>query len=357
MSAIAAQLAYPAKLDQLWREHVAPRAADAPTAPDVFSGTGGTSLGLSAAGFREVLACEWDRHACACFRLNHPHTPILEGDVAKLGIDDILARTGLKAGELDLFTGSPPCQGFSTAGKRQLDDDRNQLFREYVRLLRGLRPKTFIMENVSGMVKGKMKLIFAEILRALKDAGYRVRARLLNSMYFGVPQSRERMIFIGVRDDLGIDPTFPPPESAPVTVRQAWAGLPDQRGDALKGPALAVAAYVQTGTSNGGGRVSKWLRGTTSGFGLTRLSWNKPSCCIPKLSLLSSSPIIHPDRHERISIAQAQRLCSFPDQFQLPGDFNERWARLGNAVMPLFARAIALHVRFNILARIGVADG
>jgi len=83
-----------------------------------------------------------------------------------------------------------------------MDDGRNQLFREYVRLLRGLKPKAFVMENVSGMVKGKMKLIFAEIMRELKASGYYVSARLMNAMYFGVPQSRQRMIFIGVREDL-----------------------------------------------------------------------------------------------------------------------------------------------------------
>ena len=83
-----------------------------------------------------------------------------------------------------------------------MDDGRNQLFQEYVRLLRGLRPKVLVMENVSGMVKGKMKLISAEILRELRASGYQVSARLMNAMYFGVPQSRERMIFIGLRDDL-----------------------------------------------------------------------------------------------------------------------------------------------------------
>ena len=110
--------------------------------------------------------------------------------------------TGLQPGELDVLDGSPPCQGFSTAGKRKMDDGRNQLFREYVRLLQGLQPKVLVMENVSGMVKGKMKLIFAEIMRELKASGYHVEARLMNAMYFGVPRSRERMIFIGVREDL-----------------------------------------------------------------------------------------------------------------------------------------------------------
>ena len=136
------------------------------------------------------------------FKLNFPEVPVWHGDIAKLSIEECLRITGLQPGELDVLDGSPPCQGFSTAGKRKMDDGRNQLFREYVRLLRGLEPKVFVMENVRGMVLGRMKLIFAEIMRELKASGYKVSARLMNAMYFGVPQSRQRMIFIGIREDL-----------------------------------------------------------------------------------------------------------------------------------------------------------
>jgi DNA (cytosine-5)-methyltransferase 1 len=320
-----------------------------------FAGCGGSSLGYKLAGGRVLVASEWDKNAAAVYRLNHSGTDLIEGDITSLTVDALLARAGLRPGELDIFDGSPPCQGFSTAGKRQFSDDRNQLFREYVRLLRGLKPKVFVMENVSGMVKGSMKLIFAEILQELKASGYRVSARLLNAKYFGVPQSRERMIFIGVRDDLGIEPSHPLPTSAPLTVRWAWTHPTDiryQQGDTLKGPAALIAPHVAAGTNNGGGRVSKWVRGTTSGFGLSRLSWNKPSCTVPKLSLLSSSPLVHPEYNCRITIDQAKRLASFPDDFQLIGTFNEQWARIGNSVPPNFMKAIATHIRDNILARI-----
>lgn len=197
----SAGLPYRDVLAGAWADHIAPRTPDAPTVVSTFAGCGGSSLGYSMAGFRELLAVEWDDNAVQTFKLNFPEVPIYHGDIGKLSVDEVLQLTGLKPGELDVLDGSPPCQGFSTAGKREFGDTRNQLFREYVRLLRGLRPKAFVMENVSGMVKGKMKLIFAEVLRELKASGYAVKARLLNAMYFGVPQSRERMIFIGVRDD------------------------------------------------------------------------------------------------------------------------------------------------------------
>jgi DNA (cytosine-5)-methyltransferase 1 len=195
---------YPAYLAAAWAEHLAPRQADAPTVISTFAGGGGSSLGYSMAGFRELLAVEWDDNAVATFKLNFPDVPVYHGDICKLTVDECLKLAGLTGPrQLDVLDSSPPCQGFSTAGKRDFGDDRNQLFREFVRLLRGLQPKVFVMENVSGMVKGKMKLIFADILRELKASGYVVSARLLNAMWFGVPQSRERMIFIGVREDLG----------------------------------------------------------------------------------------------------------------------------------------------------------
>ncbi len=193
---------YPAHLEACWREHLAPRPPDAPTVVSLFAGCGGSSLGYSMAGYRELLAVEWDDHAVETFRLNFPDVPVYHGDIGKLSVEECLRLAGVTPGELDVLDGSPPCQGFSTAGRRRMDDGRNQLFKEYVRLLRGLRPKVLVMENVSGMVKGKMKLIFVEILRELKASGYHVEARLMNAMYFGVPQSRERMIFIGVREDL-----------------------------------------------------------------------------------------------------------------------------------------------------------
>jgi DNA (cytosine-5)-methyltransferase 1 len=193
---------YPAFLEACWEEHLKPKAEDAPTVISLFAGCGGSSLGYSMAGYRELLAVEWDDHAVETFKMNFPDVPVWHGDITGLSLEESLQIAEIRPGELDVLDGSPPCQGFSTAGKRNMDDGRNQLFREYVRLLQDFQPKVFVMENVSGMVKGKMKLIFAEILRELKDCGYYAEARLMNAMYFGVPQSRQRIIIIGVRIDL-----------------------------------------------------------------------------------------------------------------------------------------------------------
>ena len=339
---------YVALLESCWQEHLQPRAENAPTVISTFAGAGGSSLGYSMAGFRELLAVEWDNNAVETFALNFPDVPIYHGDIAKLSVQECLDRAHIQPRELDVFDGSPPCQGFSTAGKRMIDDPRNQLFREYVRLLRGLQPKVFVMENVSGMVKGKMKLVFVEILQELKASGYQVSARLLNAMYFNVPQSRERMIFIGVRNDLNIAPSHPKAESQPIVLREAWRNLHDESGTAITGKALILAQRIPQGDSNGGGKYSKALNGTTNNFGLTRLGWNRPSFTLPKTTIISSS-ILHPDKNERITISQAKRIASFPDNFEMVGAFEDKWARIGNSVPPLFMRSIARHIRREIL--------
>lgn len=339
-------------LEDAWQAHLAPREPDAPTVISTFAGCGGSSLGYSMAGFRELLAVEWDDNAVETFRLNFPHVPVYHGDIAKLSVEECMKLSGLmRPGELDVFDGSPPCQGFSTAGKRKFSDNRNQLFREYVRLLQELQPKVFIMENVSGMVKGKMKLIFAEILRELKATGYQVSARLLNAMYFNVPQSRERMIFIGVRNDLGIKPSHPLAQSQPITPKIAFTdcGNEDQRilPDWLKRIAQKMDAGNYSGIATE--KAFREIKGNTAGAMNTKLlAWNRVSCTLTK-SEIATTGIIHPDRERYISISEAKRIGSFPDDFKMIGKRKDKWARIGNSVPPLLMRSIAYHIQQAIL--------
>lgn len=342
---------YPAHLEMMWQKAIAPRADDAPTVISTFAGGGGSSTGYHMAGFRELLAVEWDDNAVETLRLNYPHLDIYHGDIAKLSVEDVLKRTGLQPGELDIFDGSPPCQGFSTAGKRDFNDDRNQLFREYVRLLRGLRPKVFVMENVSGMVKGKMKLIFAEILRKLKASGYKVSARLLNAKYFHVPQSRQRMIFVGVRNDLGIEPSHPKAESGGIPVRIAWRGLPTTKEVpeighcwiAVKSGSKTESALFRT---KPGGKVGSF-------GGSKRFDLDKVATTISTGGLLPGYPgsswPSHPVELRGISMREGARCCSFPDEFSFGDDWKQGAKRIGNSVPPLFMEAIARHIRTAIL--------
>jgi len=334
-------------LESCWNDHLKPKQENAPTVISTFAGCGGSSLGYSMAGFRELLAIEWDNNAVETFKLNFPDVSVFHGDIAKISVDEVLEMTGLKSGELDIFDGSPPCQGFSTAGKRVIDDPRNSLFKEYVRLLQGLQPKVFVMENVSGMVKGVMKFVFVEILKELKASGYKVSAKLLNAMYFNVPQSRQRMIFIGVRDDLGIEPSHPKAESKPVIVKEAINNCSIGLSDGLfTGKKLELAARISRGGD--GSDITKGMS-----FNLKRLHENKPSRTILKSVGKPNSNygggLIHPFENRHISINELKRINSIPDEFQMIGLFQQQWERIGNSVPPLFMRSIALHIKNNIL--------
>lgn len=328
-------------LNEAWQQHLAPRADDAPTVISLFAGCGGSSLGYSMAGYQELLAVEWGANAVETFRLNFPDVPVYHGDIAKLSVEECLQMTGLQPGELDVLDGSPPCQGFSTAGKRILDDPRNDLFREYVRLLRGLRPRVFVMENVSGMVKGKMKLVFAEIMRELKASGYQVSARLMNAMYFNVPQSRQRMIFVGVRDDLGIAPSHPVAMNQPVTAGDAIGALADDM-------TLRVVLADDSKTANQMQHVRPGNR-CKQHHSHHRLAVDKPSPTVDRGGGAGAYHIWHPKEHRPITVAEVRRICSFPDVFRFAGKVTDAFERIGNSVPPLFMRAIAGHIREHIL--------
>ncbi len=216
----------------------------------LFAGCGGSSLGYKMAGGRCLLAVEWDSKAAMTYMRNFPDAPFYHGDIYRLTGDWALELAGVAPGGLDLLDGSPPCQGFSTAGKRQVSDPRNSLFRDYIRLLEAFRPKAFVMENVSGLVKGKMRPVFREIMTALKGAGYIVRCRLLNAKWLGVPQERKRLIWLGARDDLRLEPRHPEPWGRPVTVREAIGDLND-RPDPARG-------HVWTDESLEGRNTKNW---------------------------------------------------------------------------------------------------
>lgn len=205
-----------------------------------FSGCGGSSLGLRMAGFRVPYAIEFIEEAARTYQANSPSTFVDERDIRKIDAKDILDRIGMRAGELDVFEGSPPCASFSSAGNREKSwgeekkySDSSQrtddLFFEWMRILEGLQPRAFIAENVPGMTTGRALEEYTRVItKKLAALGYYVRATILNATWYGVPQERRRILFVGVRKDL-VDagqaqlPTWPPPveTSVPHTAGQA----------------------------------------------------------------------------------------------------------------------------------------
>jgi DNA (cytosine-5)-methyltransferase 1 len=319
---------------------------------------------------------------------------ILDGrDIRQVTAEDILTAINMRQGELDLFDGSPPCSSFSTAGKREKGwgkvkkySDKAQrtddLFFEYIRLLDGLRPKVFVAENVSGLVKGTAKGYFIEIMKALKACGYRVTCKVLDAQWLGVPQARQRTIFIGVRDDLGIDPAHPKPLPYRYSVRDAvpWitaTGPIRQTGfQAGKGmtPGDEPAPTVMAG---GGGGMNSSQFGVEAETDITKYctgkEWDKlkegeqsdkyfslvkvdrekpcPTVCASHGSGGIAS-ITHPTEKRKFSIAELKRICSFPDDYILTGSYQQQWERMGRAVPPVMMKVIAETIRDEILTRI-----
>lgn len=309
-----------------------------PTVISTFAGCGGSSLGYKLAGYKELLAVEWDDNAVETFRLNFPEVPVYHGDIAKLTGEECMRLSGIHPRELDVFDGSPPCQGFSTAGKRRFDDPRNSLFKEYARLINELQPKVFVMENVTGMIKGYMKQAYLQIIKTLRECGYKVKGEVMNAMYYNVPQSRERVIIIGVRNDLGIEPSHPKPQAKPLTVRDSCYGLRNDPPDIPFNPDTRTA-QIMKGLPQGNHDPKHHSH--------LKIAWDRPSPTLLK-DFLGYFHFWHPEQFRPLTLMEWKRIGSFPDTFQFT-DKKEGCQRIGNSVPPNLMKAIALHIKENIL--------
>ena len=318
-------------------QNVGSRGNMKPTVISTFAGCGGSSLGYKMAGFRELLAVEWDDHAVKIFKINFPDVPVYHGDIAKLSSAECMQMAGINKGELDVLDGSPPCQGFSTTGKRKYDDPRNSLFNEFARLANDMRPKVFVMENVTGMVKGHMKQAYLEIVKPLRGCGYVVKGEVLNAMYYNVPQSRQRVIIIGVRNDLNIEPSHPKPQTRPITFRQATKDLWDDDADLYFNPNTLTTIAMKKARQ--GEKDPKH-------FSRQKLHADKPGHTLRKDVL----GYWHPEKFRPLNLNEWVRLGSFPDEFKWTDKKNACHC-IGNSVPPNLMKAIALHVKGQILER------
>lgn len=351
-----------------------------------FSGCGGSCLGYRMAGFDVLWASEFIPAAQETYRANHPKTILDARDIRKVTPDDVLSAIGLASGDVDLMDGSPPCASFSTAGKRESGwgkikkySDKAQrtddLFFEFIRLLAGIKPKVFVAENVSGLVKGTAKGYFLEILAALKSSGYRVACKVLDAQWLGVPQSRQRTIFVGVRNDLGVLPAHPQPLPYRYSVRDA---LPWILKIAVTSTRYKDASTVQAST---GRRTSSTFQNEPLGmveaetdisrfaigaeydklkvgeaskrfFSLVRVDPDvpHPTVCQCHGDSNVASPT-HPFERRKLSIAELKRICAFPDDFVLTGSYAQQWERLGRAVPPVMMYHIARTIRDEVLAK------
>ena len=333
-----------------------------------FAGCGGSCLGYRMAGFRVLWASEFIPAAQETYRANHPGSILDTRDIRVVQPEEILRAIGKQAGEIDVLDGSPPCASFSTAGKREegwgkvkLYSDARQrtddLFFEYARILRGLQPKVFVAENVAGLVRGTAKGYFKLILAELKSCGYQVEARLLDARWLGVPQMRERVIFIGVRNDLaeryGVAPAFPKPLPYTYSVTDAcpWfdprSGVTAPANDPAHETSIARFAIAK-----------QWQEIAPGDTHPKRFSMSKPALGGPCPTItatgavLGAASVVHPTELRKFTIAELKRLGGFPDGFMLTGTYQKQWERVGRAVPPVMMSHIAKTIREEMLCRL-----
>ena len=315
---------------------------------DLFSGAGGLSLGFEQAGFQQLLSVEMEPDYCQTYRTNFPRHQLLQKDLTTLTEQDLI--NCLNGQSVDLVIGGPPCQGFSMAGKigrTFTDDPRNHLFKEFVRIVKIVRPCFFVMENVARLYTHNSGKTRTEIIQAFQNIGYSVECKVLNAADFGVPQIRSRVIFIGRRDKGKI--SFPEPfQISHQTVGSAIGHFPKLASgesnphvanhEAMNHSAqmLEKMAFVK----NGGNRndIPEPLRPKTGDVRkYIRYDSNKPAICITG----DMRKVFHYEQNRALTVRELAALQSFPDDFIFCGSKIAQQQQVGNAVPPLLAKAIA----------------
>jgi len=329
-----------------------------PRVIELFAGCGGMALGFKNAGFRTVLANEWDNQACETLRQN------VTDRVLNCAIQEIGTFP-----ETDVVAGGPPCQGFSNLGERVPDDPRNQLWRHYIRCVEMSRPAMFVLENVPPLLRSDEYL---ELKRLSQKLGYAVEGRVLNAADYGVPQTRKRAIVIGSR--IGA-PTFPAathanPEKRDIFNREfpRWRTVRDAIGHLPFDPTEKDWHIGRNPTPTsleryrcvppGGNRWNLpahltpecWKRKTKGGTDLFgRLWWDRPSVTIrTEFYKPEKGRYLHPEAHRPITHLEAALLQSFPARYDFRGTRINVGIQIGNAVPPVFAEVIARHIAKSI---------
>jgi DNA (cytosine-5)-methyltransferase 1 len=332
-----------------------------PTAIDLFAGAGGLTLGLRWARFRVVGAVEIDSLAAETYRMNFPRIRLWEMDIRKLSVARVLRDLDLRPGQLDLLAGCPPCQGFSTMrtmnGRHTVSDDRNDLVLEFERFVRGLRPKSVMLENVPGLASDER---LARLVSLIEVMGYHVSTEVLDASQFGVPQRRRRMILVAGRRR-----TIPLArlERQCYTVRDAIASLKPagHSGDPLhdlperRDPRVAelIAQIPKDGGSRAALDAQLECHASFDGFHdvYGRMAWDSVAPTITSGCVNpSKGRFLHPTENRAITLREASLLQGFPPdyQFSLRRGKYAAAQMIGNALPPELVRRHAAEIRSRL---------
>lgn len=307
----------------------------------LFSGIGGSSEGYISAGNEVLGAVEFLDYQAKVYRKNHPTTKVYEEDIRTLDPLKILKELGLEVGELDVLDGSPPCSSFSVSGKgskgwgetkdygnkKQRTDD---LFFEYIRFVDTIKPKAFVAENVKGLLIGKNRAYLSFILKSIK--GYKIKVYLLNSKDFGVPQSRNRIFIIGIRDDITKEVNLDLKKKPLVTAGEATKDLTATLAELEEADISKYSIYPKL----------KELGLGESVFNLVKLNPYKPSPTITATIGGKGSNAAHHWDNRRLTVRELKRIAGFRDDFDFSVvDENRAREGIGRAVTPPVTKAIA----------------
>lgn len=385
-----------------------------PTEPVVnislFTGAYGLDLGFEQAGFDVVVGLDISEWSYQNFHANRPEKPFILGDINKVSTQDILKEAGLQPGEIDVLTGGPPCQPFSTAGKRRgLNDPRASALMQYIRVIKEARPKVFVMEEVTGLLNARLKhvpikergrrplkpeeqrgSVWRVVIGELEKTGYLIGWKVLNAADYGTPQVRERVIVVGVRPDIakgrgltkssGFHPDPTHTGNMAEGTLEAWvsgsnhalppwltlagsiADITDHIGYSPLGPKYAkFMKYVPPGGN--WRQIPDELKeeamnsayhagGGKMGF-YRRLTWFEPSPTLVTSPSMKATMMIHPLEDRPISVREYLRIQGFPDDWKVVLSVSQAYKVFGEAVPVPLARAVALKVRRDVL---GVPD-
>ncbi len=317
---------------------------------DLFSGAGGMSLGFDNAGFKNLLAVEFNKDFAETYKKNFPRHNLIVDDIKNVTEKQIYDI--IKNEKVDVIIGGPPCQGFSIAGnigRNFIDDDRNRLFKEFVRFVKIIKPRVFVLENVAAMERHNKGKTIKEIVSSFKEIGYDIKYKVLNAVNYGVPQERRRIFIVGTLGENNFE--YPHEINKIVTIKDAIDDLPKlKNGETSEIPnhtamkhssqMLEKMSYI----SDGGNRndIPENLR-PKSGDSRKYIRYNskKPSFCVTG----DMRKIFHYSQNRALTCRELARLQTFPDSFVFLGNTGKVQQQIGNAVPVLLANKIALQVK------------
>lgn len=347
-------------------------------AVDLFAGAGGLSLGFKRAGIEILVANDFNKSACKTYKHNFPETPCLEENIREIDAEDLMEKGDFSKEDVDLIIGGPPCKGFSMGGKRDPNDPRNSLFREYLKIVDDLDPSVIVMENVKGLLTLDSGSYKDKILEELKQRGYNVEdmPKTLNAADYGVPQSRKRVIFVGVKEDsdMSLDNLEFPKSGNKVSVEEAiddlaFLGVGTSSSEYQRPPKSEYQQKMRRNADkihnhkspNHSERIQKRFELMDAGKGMESIeekyrtkkhTVRKFDPDLPSRTVTTlPEDFVHYSRNRIPTVREMARLQSFPDDFVFKGPRTTggsrrskevpQYSQVGNAVPPLMAEAIA----------------